>query len=151
MHLCHRRLPSEARGGIGFWLGNANGMVPGDGCDTGSHGVHLATAALSPELVCICSRPGVASICLAAAAVMALLLGYGLVTFPEMRLQAPRRPPLSHNLPGISPCRLCNASSKCSNLVCELGFGSFLMKNVKKKRENSFISVIRHVLLLVIN
>lgn len=45
----------------------------------------------SPEPVYICSPSAVASICLAAAAaaVMALLLGYGLVTFPEMLLQAP--------------------------------------------------------------
>lgn len=71
---------------------------------------HVACASLpyrqslSPESASICSWADKASICLAAAAVMALLLGYGLVTLPEMLLQASRRPPQPlHILTGISP------------------------------------------------
>lgn len=118
------RIPSEGRGGIGFWLGNATEssremdatLAPRDE----EAGVHVA-AALSPEPVSICSPSDVASICLAAAAaVMALLLGYGLVTFPEMLLQASAGRctifPAFH--PSVSVMLRC----KCNNLQCESGF-----------------------------
>lgn len=68
---------------------------------------------LSPPPLSISCPSNSASICLStAAAVMALLLGYGLVTLPEMLLQPPASVKQS---PQHFSRRLPNALSKCSH------------------------------------
>lgn len=73
--------------------------------------VYIGT--LSPPPLSISRPSNSASICLStAAAVMALLLGYGLVTLPEMLLQPPASVKQS---PQHLSRRLPNALSKCSH------------------------------------
>lgn len=93
-HLCH---PARPLGGprTNWILGReCNGIIPGDGCISGSvrrgsararRRCSIARADLHLQSV---RRSIYLPRCCCTAAVMALLLGYGLVTFPEMLLQA---------------------------------------------------------------
>lgn len=96
-------------------------VIPGDGCDiasvwrgSGDEVVHVPWYPIAPAALHLPSLQLVMySICLsAAAAVMALLLGYGLVTLPEMLLQPPAGVKQS---PQHSSQWLPNALSKCSH------------------------------------
>ena len=97
-----------------------DGVIPGDGCDIGcvwrGSGDEVVVCTLVPYRPRRSPSPhpsNSSSICLqAAAAVMALLLGYGLVTLPEMLLQPPASVKQS---PQHFSRRLPNALSKCSH------------------------------------
>lgn len=129
-HLCH---PAHTLGGpwrnwILAW--ECKRIVPGDGCDTGSAwrggtrarrrcpiatvGLHLQSVRRSIYLprCCYSSSNG-------------FVIGLRFSYISGNAVTSPRRPLLPHNLPRISPRRLCNASSKCSNLVCALGCSSW--------------------------
>lgn len=103
-HLCHLPHTPGGRGEIGFWVRNVTESsremdVTLALCD--EEEAAAAATATRWRCVCtlvayrqrqspICSPSNLASIChSAAAAVMAFLLGYGLVTLPEMLLQSP--------------------------------------------------------------
>lgn len=174
-HLCHLPHTPGGRGEIGFWVRNVTESsqemdVTLALCEEEA----AAAAAARWWCVCtllayrqrqspICSPSNVASIChSAAAAVMALLLGYGLVTLRKCCYKPPCPPPPAlHNLPGISTGHLSNALSKrshrstssvvggslhCNNLVkiCDLFESVFLSVNSKFVFQ-SFSSPVRHL------
>lgn len=130
-HLCH---PAHTLGGPrrNWILGReCNGIVPGDGCDTGSV---WRGGARARRRRCPIARAGLhlqsirRSIylprCSSSSSSNGFVIGLRFSYISGNAVTSPRRPPPPppHNLPGISPGRLCNASSKCSHPEHELGF-----------------------------
>lgn len=129
--LCH---PAHTLGGPrrNWILGReCNGIVPGDGCDTGSvrrggararrRCCPIARAALPLQSI----RRSIYLPRCSSSSSNGFVIGLRFSYISGNAVTSPRRPPPPpppHNLPGISPRRLCNASSKCSRPEHELGF-----------------------------
>lgn len=147
-HLCH---PAHTLGGPWRnWIlaRQCNGIVPGDGCDAGSAwrggrrarrrcpiaraGLHLQPVRRSiylPRCRCRSSSSN------------GFVIGLRFSYISGNAVTSPRRS--LHNLPGISPLRLCNASSKCSNLLFELGFADCNILATFWSFINSLIYILR--------